>query len=238
MPRTASLDSATASEPRMRTTVSAHQNKTAATWSGPGPRAQDNTANAAKSTTAPPAPASSQRIRRRSVDGDRWYRRYSMNTPSTPHRGNVYCNTAAAGPTEPNARRNSGLTMTGSAGSANRPPLAVGLESSSTGSSTAARAAVRSAQRSPARCDTPVGNSPISPIPATTVALPAHSAASTTAQAYDESCASNGTTSPRHTPRANIAPDASSQAATRRPGPRTTPTSPATYNGAGPASTQ
>src|SRR5262249_40098228 len=229
MPRTPSLDNATGSEPRMRRSVSAHQNKTEATWSGPGPRAQDNVANAAKSTTAPPAPASSQRIRRRSADGDRWYRRYSMTPPSTAHTGNVYCSTAATGPTEPNAGRNSGLAMTGSAGSANKPLGAVGLEiSSSTGSSTAATAAVRSAQRSPARCGIPVGNSPISPIPATALALPAHPRTRTTDQAYDESGASNVTSSPRHPASANIAPDASSQAAPRRPGPRTTPTSPAT----------
>jgi hypothetical protein len=66
-------------------------------------------ANAAKTTTAPPAPVSSHRIRRRSADGDRWYRRYSMNTPSAAHTANVYCSTAAIGPTAPNAGKNSGL---------------------------------------------------------------------------------------------------------------------------------
>ena len=194
------------------------------------PRDKDTTMTAAKTTTAPPMPTSSHRIRRRSSGDDRRYRRYSMITPRTIQAAKVACSAAATGSTGRAEGTNSGLAIAGSAGW-NKASGGVGLETmSSTGSATAIAAAVRSAQRSPGRCGTPVGNSPISPIPATTEALDAHSPASTTTQAKEE-LATTGrsvTASPRQTPSMNVAPAASSQTATRWPGPRNAPTSPAT----------
>ena len=70
----------------------------------------------------------------------------------------------------------------------------------------------------------PVGNNPISPIPLTTLALPAISAATSTSQA--EKPVTRGKASPRQTLTMNVAPQASSQAATRCPGLRQAPISP------------
>ena len=129
--------------------------------------------------------------------------------------------------------------MAGSAGFGNEPLGAVGLEIvSSTGSNRAMTVAVRSTQRSPGRSATPVGNSPISPIPATTLRLPTHARASATIQADDEPATAGRTASVRQVSSMNSAPAPSSQAATRLPGRRNAPTSPAAQNGSGPTSTQ
>ena len=80
--------------------------------------------------------------------------------------------------------------------------------STSSGSSTASAAIPASTRRSAQRGGLPAGNSPISPVPATTLALPVISAATSTSQA---------------------------DAVAPRP---TAPISPATKNGAGPTSTQ
>src|SRR5262245_5380710 len=240
MPKTPSWDSGTISEPRVRMTASAQRTKMDATATAPEPADKDTTVTAAKSTTAPPMPVSSHRIRRRSSGDERRYRRYSMMTPRTIQAAKVYCSAAATGSSGRADGRNSGLAIAGSAGW-NKPSGGVGLAtSSSTGSAMAIAAAMRSAQRSPGRSGTPVGNSPISPIPATTEALDAHSPASTTTQAKDAPATTGRsvTASPRQIPSMNVVPAASSQTATGWPGPGNAPTSPATQNVGGPASTQ
>src|SRR5215469_7235823 len=240
MPKTPSWDSGTISEPRVRRTASAQRTKMDAVAKAPEPAVNATTVTAAKSTTALPIPASSHRIRRRSPGDDRRYRRYSMITPRTIDAAKPYCSAAAAGSSGRAAGRNSGLAIPCSAGW-NRPSGGVGLDTiSSTGSTTAIAAMMRSTQRSPGRSGTPVGNSPISPTPAAMEALDAQNPASTTSQAKD-ALATTGrsvTASPRQVPSMSIAPAASSQTATRWPGPRNAPTSPATEHGADPASTQ
>src|SRR5215467_2792420 len=231
MPKTPSWDSGTISEPRVRMTASAQRTKMDATAKAPEPTDKDTTVSAAKTTTALPMPASSHRMRRRSAGDDRRYRRYSMMTPRMIQAAKAYCSVAATGSTGRAAGRNSGLAIAWSAGW-NKLAGGVGLETiSNTGSTTAIAAVMRSAQRSPGRSGTPVGNSPISPTPAATEALEAHSPASTTIQAKDAPATTGRsvTASPRQIPSMNVAPAASSQTATRLPRrPRNAPTRPAT----------
>src|SRR5690349_17222614 len=108
-----------------------------------------------------------------------------MSGPSAVHQTNVKYSQSAAGPSGASAGTNSGLARVGSAGFGNVPLGIVGFAMAySSGRSPPTTAATRSAVRSPGRSGTPVGYSPIIPMPASTLAWPTSARIRATTQAY------------------------------------------------------
>src|SRR5215207_4457713 len=132
-----------------------------------------------------------------------------MTSPAALHTPNVYCNTPAVGASGAAAGQNNGLTIVGSSG---HPLGSVRFDTAvSTGTTKPSSAAVRSVHRSPRRSATPVGNSPITPSPATVLALPTQVRTSTTTHANDQPATSGRTAPPRNPSIANVVPAASNQ---------------------------